>query len=249
MSEQTTTKNPLELDDLLPKFILNPFRRPIKHCIEKALGISYLAKAYKQLNTNGKAENFIKKAFNRLDIDYQIVTGSVDNIPKTGPLLVVANHPYGAIYGMAMIDLLKNHRGDIKVIANGFLKRVPEISDVILSVNPYGHKKAIKENSAAMRECLRWLKKGGLIFMFPAGDVSSLNMSKLSISDAKWDAKVIRLANKTGASIVPLHIDGRNSIAFYLAGVMHPMLKTLLPRQIIKQQGRAIQLKLVLVKL
>jgi len=245
MLNPNQTKNPLQLDDVLPKIMSNPLGKPLKHIIEKSLGISYLAKGYDELNTNGQPADFIKQAFRSLNIDYKLAHGSIENIPGTGATIVVSNHPYGAIDGMAMIDLLKTRRDDIKVMANGFLKRVPEISDVILSVNPYGHKEATKQNAAAMRECLRWLNKGGLIFMFPAGDVSSLKISKLSITDTEWDTKVIRLAKKTGAAVVPVHIEGKNSPSFYLAGAIHPKLRTLLlPRQIIKKRGSTINIRI-----
>ena len=245
MPNKNHSKNPLQLDDVLPKIMSKPLGRPIKHIIEKSLGISYLANGYDKLDTNGQPDDFIKQAFRSLNINYKLAHGSIEHIPETGATIVVSNHPYGAIDGMAMIDLLKTRRNDIKVMANGFLKRVPEISDIILSVNPYGHKEAIKQNISAMRECLSWLNQGGLIFMFPAGDVSSLKISKLSISDTEWDTKVVRLANKTGAAIVPVHIEGKNSPSFYLAGAIHPKLKTLLlPRQIIKKRGSTINIRI-----
>lgn len=245
VSQADLANNPLQLDDLLPKLNINPLGRGIKTVIEKTLGLSDLAKGYRQLQTNGDPENFVQEAFNLLDIKYQLVSNNLDNIPATGATIVVANHPYGAVDGMAMIDLLLKRRKDIKVMANGILKRVPEISDIVLSVNPYGHNDATKQNSKAMRECLRWLENDGLVFMFPAGDVSSFKFKKLSISDTDWDSKVARLAIKTGASVIPSHIDGRNSAAFYLAGAIHPALKTLmLPRQILNKRGRTIDIRI-----
>ena len=245
MHNQSPLQNPLHLDDLLPKLTHNPLGRSVKKAIEKTLGLSYLARGYNQINTNGKPESFVKEAFDRLDINYQIMAGDINNIPKEGPTIVVANHPYGAVDGMAMIGLLRHHRKDVKIMANGILKRVPEISDIVLSVNPYNHNEAKKQNVNTMRECLRWLNEGGLIFMFPAGDVSSIKFSKLSISDSKWDTKVARLAIKSGASVVPVHIEGRNSTSFYFAGAIHPALKTLmLPRQIINKRGSTIKISL-----
>ena len=245
MSDLSSNKNPLQLNDLLPKLTRSPAGRSVKSIIEKTLGLSYLAKGYSQLNTEGEPEKFVSESFNKLDIQYQIVNGKIDNIPSNGSVIVVANHPYGAVDGMAMIHLLRQRRKDIKIMANGFLKRVPEIKDIVISVNPYGHSEAKKQNTKAMRECLHWLDNNGLIFMFPAGDVSSINLSEFSIADADWDSKVARLAIKSGASIVPAHISGRNSAAFYLAGAIHPALKTLLyPRQILNKRGSTIEISL-----
>ena len=245
MIEHKTPDNPLSLDDIFPQLINYPLGRPIKNFLEKATGLSYLSNGYSQLNTRGQPEDFVQKAFNSLNISYDFDPTQINNIPQYGATIVVANHPYGAIDGMAMIDLLSKHRPDIKVMANGILKRIREINDIIISVNPYDNNNSRKENARAMRECILWLKQGGLIFMFPAGDVSSLQLSRLGIYDNTWDTKVARLAQKTSASIVPVHINGRNSTVFYLASAIHPRLKTLLlPRQIIKKRGSNIKIRI-----
>lgn len=245
MQTNSDSSNPLQLDDFLPRLIGNPVGRSVKTAIEKTLGLSYLAKNYRQLEPSSEPAQFVTNAFNLLDIDYRIISGEVAEIPSTGPVIVVANHPYGAVDGMAMIKLLSQRRKDIKVMANGLLKRIPEISDIVLSVNPYRHKQATKANMSAMRECLRWLQQGGLVFMFPAGDVSDIQLKKLSISDNEWDNKVARLALKTAATVVPVHIEGRNSAAFYLASAIHPGLKTLmLPRQIINKRGSTMNIRI-----
>lgn len=245
MNNHSCQQNPLMLDDFLPKLTTSPLGRSVKTIIEKTLGLSYLAEGYTRLNTNGQPDLFVKEAFNALDITTRITQGDIANIPKTGATIVVANHPYGAIDGMAMIELLKKCRSDIKIMANGLLKRVPEIRDIVLSVNPYGHNAAKKQNMTAMRDCLKWLKSGGLIFMFPSGDVSSLNLTKLSIGDSQWDKSIARLALISAASVVPVHINGRNSAGFYLAGAIHPGLKTImLPRQIINKRGSIIDISI-----
>ena len=237
--------NPFLLDDILTVAPRNYAGKLAKTLLERALGLHYLAKEYDKLEESSNPQEFIKSCFDVLKIDYKLTHGSLEQIPESGATIVVANHPFGAVEGMIMVDMLLQRRPDVKIMANGFLKRIPELKETFLGVNPYGHNAATRQNMAPLREALKWLKQGGLIFMFPAGDVSSIQLRDMAIVDQAWDASVARLATKTGASVVPMHIAGRNSTGFYLASLLHPVLKTLLlPRELIKKSGRTVELRI-----
>lgn len=235
--------NPFLLDDIFRFSKNNYLARFLMSTVEYVAGLRYLAKEYDQLAPTKSPREFVQQSFKTLDVDYKIVSGSLDQVPASGPAIVVANHPFGGVEGMLMVELLLQRRSDVKIIANNFLKRVPELSDMFIGVNPYGHKKATRQNFSAMREGIRWLKQGGLLVMFPAGDVSSIQLKNLSIVDGQWDASVSRMARLTSASVLPMHIGGYNSAGFYMASLLHPLLKTLLlPRQLINKRGSTINL-------
>jgi len=237
--------NPFLLDDLLKVSRKNLPARLFKSSLESMLGLRWLAKRYAKLESTATPQEFVRLCFKTLNINHVIETGHLENIPATGATIVVSNHPFGAIEGMLMADLLLQRRNDVRIMANGILKRIPELQDIFLGVNPYGHREAKYQNVSAMREALRWLKQGGLIFVFPAGDVSSIRLKKLAITDGEWDSSIARLAVMTEANVVPMHIAGYNSPAFYLAGMLHPILKTLmLPRQLINKQNSTIRLRI-----
>jgi putative hemolysin len=219
-----------------------PGRITLKAC-HKALGLDYLAYEYSKLPAGYSPGEFVKQSFKTLGLNYKVLSGSLQNIPETGATMVIANHPFGGIEGMLMVELLLQRRKDIRIITNKFLKMIPELSELFIGVNPYGGKDAVSENTSAMREGIRWLQQGGILVMFPAGDVSSIYFKDMAINDGAWGDSVARIATKTKACIIPLHFEGYNSMAFYLASMVHPVLKTaLLARQLINKRGKTINL-------
>lgn len=239
------SRNPFTLDELFSKTSRYRSVRLLQNAIESLFGLRELARRYANLEPTASPQAFVRQAFDRLNINYDIESGRLENIPQTGPTIVVANHPFGALEGMLLVDLLGQRRGDIKVMANGLLNRIPELAPVFLGVNPYGHKAATRQNVMAMREASRWLKQGGLLVMFPAGDVASRRWQNLSISEGPWDASVARLARLCDASIVPIQFAGHNSTLFCLAGLLPPIFKTvLLPRELLNKCHSTVSLRI-----
>jgi len=249
-------KNCLEFSGVTAK-AANPFRlaneisrntawagqNALVHLSEKLLGLDSMARAYDSFKPSPTPESFATKVLAYLNIGYEIAGGKLTSIPASGPVLVVANHPFGGIEGFLLLYLLRKRRPDIKIMANSILKRVPEMADVIIGVNPYGGSDATRQNVKSMCEAARWLKADGLLLVFPAGDVSSLQFRNLRIADKRWDAGIARLARIADARVVPLFLEGRNSLTFHLLGKLHPRLRTLmLPRQLLNKRGTQISL-------
>ncbi len=209
--------------------------------LERPLGLHYMAREYRKLSPSDSPRSFVSKVLAALNVNYRIASGNLENLPQEGPTIVVANHPFGGLEGLLMIDILLQKRADVRIMANNFLKRVPELEDIFIGVNPYGHQQAVKENIGAMREGMQWLKAGGVLVIFPAGDVSQFDFQQLQIADREWDRSVVRMARRTQACVLPVYFVGHNSVPFYLASGLHPLLKTLfLPRQLINKRGKRI---------
>ncbi len=237
--------NPFALDELFGKASRHRPVRFLQKAIESLSGLRELARHYGKLEPTASPQEFVQQAFETLDIDYVVESGGLDNIPQIGATIVVANHPFGALEGMLLVDLLSQRRTDIKVMANGLLNRVPELAPVFLGVNPYGHKAAARQNVIAMREASRWLKQGGLLVMFPAGDVASRRWRSLSINEGPWDGSVARLARIGDASVVPIQFAGHNSSLFCLAGLFPAIFKTvLLPRELLNKSHTTVSLRI-----
>ncbi|MGM0595327.1 MAG: lysophospholipid acyltransferase family protein [Pseudomonadota bacterium] len=232
----------------------NPFRlhnhqrlrtlpRPLSAMFEWVLGLDWLARGYDSLAETDTPDAFAAQALQYMNVAPRVVGGSLAHIPATGPTVVVANHPFGGIEGVILTLMLRQVRTDVRIMANSLLKQVPELSDAIIGVNPYGHVRAARENLRPLREAVRWVKEGGLLLVFPAGDVSRLTFPALTVQDGKWDATVARMVRMTGAEVVPLNIAGRNSLGFHMLGLLHPLLRTLmLPRELANKRDRAIEL-------
>jgi putative hemolysin len=188
------------------------------------------------------AENRILRAMRvELDID----DSSLLRIPETGPLIVVANHPFGGVEGLLLASLLRRRRPDVKIMANRLLGHIPSLRDLFILVDPFGGATAARSNTAPLKEALRWLGKGGVLGVFPAGEVSHFDVQRREISDPAWSDTVARIALHSGASVVPVFIEGSNGPLFQLMGLLHPRLRTArLPREFVNKCNSNVTMRI-----
>jgi len=239
----TTSSNPFRLDDLLFSSLPQTLKAPLLRGIEKGLGLDWLAKGYDNLAETDTPDAFAAQTLQYMNVAPKIVDGDLNNIPQSGPVVVVANHPFGGIEGIIMTLMLRQVRPDVRIMANSMLKRIPVLSETFIGVNPYGHARATHENLRPLREAVRWLKSGGLLVVYPAGDVSRFHLNDMTVRDDKWDSTVARLIRLSDAQVVPMHIAGHNSILFHALGTLHPVLRSMmLPRELINKRNRCIEL-------
>lgn len=159
--------------------------------------------------------------------------------PRKGPLVAVCNHPFGVLEGLLLVNILKEVRSDIKIMANFMLSMVPEMNDMIIRVDPFGTGESAKKNIAGLKESMRWIKNGGMLVVFPAGEVSSLKVGKRMVADPKWSPMIGKIIRKTGADVLPVFFEGRNSGLFQTLGLIHPRLRTMLiPHENLRQAAR-----------
>lgn len=178
-----------------------------------------------------------------LGVDLQASPEDLARIPVRGPVVIVANHPFGLLEGPLLGDLLLRIRPDVRFLANSLLTAIPELSGHIIAVNPFGGPQAARDNLKALRQCLDWLHSGGLLVVFPAGEVSSLQPRRLRVEDPAWKPAAARLILRSGATAIPLFLHGSNSAGFQSVGLVHPRLRTaLLPRELVNKRGRTVRI-------
>ncbi|MCY9870256.1 lysophospholipid acyltransferase family protein [Vibrio barjaei] len=227
----------------------SPFRLPrrsplglAENVTEWATGLSVLDRLYAQRPANCDTESFLRFTLDILGIDYCIEAGSSETIPKTGATIIVANHPLGCVEGVILAEVLLQIRKDVKILANEFLKLVPELEPLFIGVDVFNGTNAHRSNSRALRQANQHLELGGLLLVFPAGEVSQLvDRKSLQLEDKQWSRSVSTLIKRNQATTVPVHIGGVNSKHFYLAGKVHPMLRTaMLGRELLNKKNTAI---------
>jgi putative hemolysin len=166
-------------------------------------------------------------------------------IPATGATVVVANHPYGVLDGAILTVLLKRVRPDVKVLTNFLLGDILELSSHYIIVDPFQSDRSVECNRRALREALSWLQSGGLLAVFPAGEVSHFQMPVAQIADPQWNDTAVRLLRRTRACALPVYFCGHNGVGFQLLGLIHPRLRAaFLLQQLLEQEGKTVEVRI-----
>lgn len=170
--------------------------------------------------------DFWRVITDRYKLRLNVVGGSLDNVPATGPLIVVANHPYGILDGMMMGRILSQRRdGDFKILANSVFRKSPDLAQTILPVSFEQTKDAARLNLRTRTEALNYLKQGGAIGVFPGGTVSTSARPFSKPFDPQWRSFTAKMVAKSNATVVPVFFEGANSRLFQLASHLHVTLR------------------------
>jgi putative hemolysin len=177
-------------------------------------------------------------------VELHVDAADMARIPATGAVVAVANHPFGIIDGAALAVLLRRIRPDVKVMTNFLLGDVPELAKHCIFVNPFQNGEALDLNRRALRQALAWLREGGMLAVFPAGEVSYWQFPQAEIIDAAWSDAAARLIRRTGAAALPVYFCGHNSVGFQVLGLIHPRLRTaFLLQEFLQQKGRTVNVR------
>jgi putative hemolysin len=213
--------------------------------IERIVGLPTFADMYTRAKWQYRDLPFTERYLRYLNIDFKVDESSLERIPKTGPLLVVSNHPYGIADGFTLLRILKKVRKDARIISTTVLGEVPEVgkSDefILLDVHHGKTAEATEKNRRSLLTVVRALKKGQAIIVFPAGAVSRRLPETGEIGDLPWKPDFFHLAIRSGATILPVYVDGQNSFTFMAAARIHRTLATaLLAREFLNKRNKTI---------
>lgn len=226
----------------------DPIRRKlfaiVKTPLEKALCLSRMNRLYETMGKINDAENFIQEALSRLQVEFKIPEADYSRIPQNGPVIVVLNHPFGGIEGLLVSSLLLSRRKDIKIMANFLLADIPGIRELFIPVDPFDQKKSRYRNIQALRKAIRWVNQGGVLVVFPAGEVSHFQFKERRTTDPPWNPGILKIIQKTQAPVLPIFFKGKNGLLFQVAGLIHPRLRTaLLAREVLNKQKRNFEVR------
>ena len=221
------------------------FLTPVAPAIERLLMLDRLGVTFGAvLRDAGTADPFAT-LLSELAVEYRVEPADLARIPATGPLAIVANHPFGMLEAAILAAILSRARPDVKFMANSMLAAVPQMHDRFIFVNPFGGREAIVENRVPLRRCVEWLRGGGALAVFPAGEVSRLDLRRRAVVDPPWSPAVARLIRSAGCPALPVFFRGANSLGFHLLGAVHPRLGTAaLPRELLNKRGSTIDLQI-----
>lgn len=193
----------------------------------------------------GNACQYSTEMLAQLGVDLVVDPKDQARIPTSGPAVIVANHPFGLLEGLALSIVLGKVREDYRFLANDALCSVAPVRDRVIAVDVQAGRQGGQRNARAYREAMRWLKKGGLLAVFPGGEVSSWTWQSRRIADPEWKDSAARLITQSGACAVPVYFQGGNSLLFHLAGVIHPSIRTArLPAELLAKRGFPVSLRI-----
>ena len=218
--------------------------RKLASFFERLLGLSVLAKCYESAPKKLGTQQFLSGVLDYLGVRVKAIDSQkiLPNLPKEGPLLIVANHPLGGLEGVAITQLLLELRADTKVLTNNLLTRIPELQSTFIGVDVLS-KNAARENVKGIRAASQHLKAGGALLIFPAGKVASVNVRSGKVEDHPWNRFAGNLLRRSGAACLPIYVDGYNSRFFYAMALIHSKLRTLLlPRELANKTGSELKL-------
>ncbi|WP_197915903.1 lysophospholipid acyltransferase family protein [Thiosulfatihalobacter marinus] len=212
--------------------------RTVIRLLENATGrLGLIRRAAGYEDDVARGQDFWRVMMARYGISLEVIGGSLDDIPRDGPLLLVANHPFGILDGMMMGHMLSEMRGDFRILANSVFQKADEINRIVLPISFDEDRDAIKLNLRTRQVALDYLKAGGAIGVFPGGTVSTAARPFGRPLDPGWRNFTARMIARSQAQVVPVYFEGRNSRLFQIASHVHSSLRLGL---LIKEFGKRV---------
>lgn len=182
---------------------------------------------------------FVEQVLDYFNFSYAVRDNELERIPASGRVIIIANHPIGSLDGLALLKLVSDIRPDVKVLANQLLMAISPLHSLLLPVNNMQGGTERRRLDAILQH----LANEGALILFPAGEVSRLKPN--GIRDGKWHSGFLRFATQANAPILPIHIDGRNSLLFYSASMLYkPLSSILLVKEMFKQKQKTISMRI-----
>ncbi|PJJ84120.1 lysophospholipid acyltransferase family protein [Mucilaginibacter auburnensis] len=187
---------------------------------------------------------FIDAILKGCGVEVEFDEKDLRNIPRNGSFIAIANHPYGGIEGLVLLKMLLMVRPDAKLMANFILKKIPNLSDYFIAVNPFENVEHASSISG-IKNTLQLLAEDTPIGIFPAGEVSTFKIEKQQVTDRIWHPVVGKIIAKSKVPVVPVYFHGNNGVLFNVLSLIHPTLRTAkLPSELFNKQGHTIRLRI-----
>jgi putative hemolysin len=197
----------------------SPFKSGVIRIVEWLTGKMTLLKLIRKFEDEGVVEDqqFFDRSLELMEIDLTTPDEQVLKLPKTGPLIVVANHPHGLVDGLVLAHLIGKVRTDYKILTRSLLTGIPEIERFMLPV-AFPHEENSQRLNINMRKlAMDHLKSGGVIVLFPAGVVASSKTLLGPAEEADWNPFTAKMIQRSGATVLPIYFPGQNSRAYLMA--------------------------------
>ena len=214
---------------------------PLGRALDRLLRIEQMEELYRDARTE---PSFVAGLLDKLDVRIDISARDLANIPATGAVVAVCNHPFGILDGIILAEVLTRVRPDVRILTSRMLGDLEELAPLCFFVDPFDKPENRALNAKGLRNSIAHLRAGGLLMIFPAGEVSHFDVRTRSVCDPEWNVTAARLIQLSGARALPLLIAGENSLSFQMLGLLHARLRTAaLPAQLLNKRGKVITVR------
>ncbi|MFC6688287.1 lysophospholipid acyltransferase family protein [Jhaorihella thermophila] len=199
--------------------------KAIEWCTGKVT-ILRMVDRFEKRNADYRGQKFWRGALDVMGIDLLTPPEQIANIPKEGPVVVVANHPHGMVDGMILAELIGRVRQDYRILTRSVLTGLDEAATSFMIPVPFPHDPDAQRKMVEMRaKAMEHLSRGGVVALFPSGVVMSSDSWFGPPIEREWSAFTAKLIRKSGARVVPIYFPGRNSRAYQIACQISPILR------------------------
>jgi putative hemolysin len=221
-------------------------KRLVIRAIERVTGQPYLKWLYDQYRATRSAESFWDSAVDRLELKVVCNEDALSKLPRSGPLVIVANHPFGVLDGIVLCHIVARVRQDFRVLTNEVLTRAEEIRPYLLPIDFAETPEALQTNLKSRALAKHHLMSGGCLIIFPAGGVSTTpTLWHKRAIDTDWKTFTGRLIVQARAPVVPVYFAGQNSRLFQLASHVSMTLRlSLLFKEVHDRIGSEVHVRI-----
>lgn len=189
-------------------------------------------------NSHLKGFDFVDAVLDYFDFDYTVSSNDIQNIPVVGKVVIISNHPLGALDALCLLKLVGSVRKDVKIVANDFLLDFEALSSLMIPINNYKN----IQSKESIKEVYRALNNEEAVIIFPAGEVSRI--STKGIKDVAWNKGFLNFAKNSNSPILPVFIDAKNSKTFYTISLINKTFSTLLlSNEMFNKKSKNINIK------
>ena len=185
-----------------------------------------------------KGFEFVEAVLDYFKFDFSYSSKDIENIPSSGRVVIISNHPLGALDALCLLKLVSSVRKDVRIVANDFLAGIDSLNSLFIKIDNYKTKQS-KEN---IKKIYTALNNEEAVIIFPAGEVS--RVSPTGIKDGKWQKGFLKFAKKSHSPILPILVDAKNSKTFYTVSILNKTFSTiLLSDEMFKQRDKNVTIK------
>ena len=215
--------------------------------IEILLGRNKIEAVYNNLKDEQfNLTTFFSSALEKTEITAKYDLEKLQAVPKTGPLMFVANHPFGVVDGIVLCDMALRVRGDLRIMLHSLLCQDSQLAQFFLPIDFQETKQALKTNIRSKQLALEFLSQDIPVLIFPSGMVSTADKFGFgTVRDAPWTTFAAKIIREARATVVPIFFHGQNSRKFHVAShIGEPFRMAMLVHEAINKFGKTVEIEI-----